>query len=96
MEEPEYLTPRQVAQRLAVTIVTLRNWSNRGWLSPERTAGGHRRFSLANVKAFESKRSSYKHSQQGNPALNKLSRNELLRTIIKRLDEIKELLRGPY
>lgn len=42
-----YLTSTQLAKQLAVSPATIRRWANSGLLPAERTAGGHRRFSLA-------------------------------------------------
>jgi excisionase family DNA binding protein len=38
------------AEMLGVTVPTLRRWDRCGWLSPARTPGRHRRYSLAELK----------------------------------------------
>jgi excisionase family DNA binding protein len=39
-----FLTPQQVAQRLAVSPKTIARWSKAGRLAHLRTLGGHRRY----------------------------------------------------
>jgi len=61
MSEPErskrpYLTPREVADMLRVSPMTIRNWSVRGWLQAELTAGGHRRYPVREVERFAHER----------------------------------------
>ena len=52
----EYLTPNQVADRLLVATVTVRQWASRGLLPSETTPGGHRRFRASDVEAFMARR----------------------------------------
>ncbi len=52
----EYLTPNQVADRLLVATVTVRQWASRGLLPSETTPGGHRRFRASDVDAFVARR----------------------------------------
>jgi excisionase family DNA binding protein len=47
-----YLTPNQVAELLMVSPSAIRLWSEKGELKALLTAGGHRRFKLADIKAF--------------------------------------------
>jgi excisionase family DNA binding protein len=51
-----YLTPREVADLLRVSPMTIRNWSVRGWLRAELTAGGHRRYPNSEVERFARER----------------------------------------
>jgi excisionase family DNA binding protein len=44
------------AQYLGVHAVTLRRWADAGEIGTMRTAGGHRRFALAEVKCFAAER----------------------------------------
>lgn len=39
-----FLTVKEVAELLGVSKITIRRWADRGFLSPLRTPGGHRRF----------------------------------------------------
>ncbi len=48
--EQSQLSPREAASLLGVSIATLRRWSESGRIVAERTAGGHRRFSTAEVQ----------------------------------------------
>jgi excisionase family DNA binding protein len=44
------LTPREVANALGVSPVTIRNWVAKGWLKSRVTPGGHRRFLWQDVE----------------------------------------------
>jgi len=55
--EPELISLQQASEILAVHPSTLRTWADRGKLRVVRTAGGHRRFSLREVRAFAARRS---------------------------------------
>lgn len=52
----DILTPREVAERLGVSPITVRHWANQGWLPVLRTAGRHRRFRKADVDRFARER----------------------------------------
>ena len=53
----KYLAPRQVAERYGVTRDTLKRWgSNEGFPAPIIMPGGHRRWSLRDLEAFEAER----------------------------------------
>lgn len=45
-------TVSQAAERLGVSIATVRRWSNAGFLDSTRTPGGQRRFTQAQLDAF--------------------------------------------
>jgi excisionase family DNA binding protein len=48
------LTPREVADILGVSAVTVGRWARTGVLEPSvRTPGGHRRYRRADVLAFQ-------------------------------------------
>lgn len=49
---PIYMTPSEVARLLHVSPVTVRQWSQKGWLKSEKTAGGHRRYLQDEVNRF--------------------------------------------
>ena len=49
---PVYYTTFQVAKFLGVSVPTVVNWVNNGWLRAHRTPGGHRRISRREVLAF--------------------------------------------
>jgi len=51
-EKKSYLTPTEVAKMLRVATVTVRMWAQKGMLKAEVTPGGHRRYSLQEVKRF--------------------------------------------
>ncbi|MCB1875573.1 MAG: response regulator [Chromatiales bacterium] len=55
-DERDYLTPNEVAKLLMVAPVTVRQWSQKGWLRAELTPGGHRRFLRTEVERFAGKR----------------------------------------
>lgn len=48
----ELLSPRQVAQAIGVSESSLKRWCDQDLIPTERTAGGHRRLTLAAVLAF--------------------------------------------
>lgn len=48
----EWLSLRDAAQLMGVHPATLRAWADRGRVGSQRTAGGHRRFSRAELKAW--------------------------------------------
>lgn len=55
-DEKALLTPKEVAEMLLVSPITIRKWARDEWLHAEITAGGHRRFSLAEIERFAEKR----------------------------------------
>lgn len=54
--ELHHLTPKQVADRLLVSPITVRGWALQGLLKADVTPGGHRRFSLTEVERFARER----------------------------------------
>lgn len=48
----EYVSPKQVARAIGVSEASLKRWCDKGLLAASRTAGGHRRLTLAAVVAF--------------------------------------------
>lgn len=56
MAETEYLSTRQAAIRLGVSLGTVQNMVENGVLEAWKTAGGHRRIPLASVEAMLAKR----------------------------------------
>ena len=51
-----YLTPNQAAELLMVSPSAIRLWSEKGELKARVTAGGHRRFKLADIEDFANER----------------------------------------
>lgn len=51
-----YFSPRDVARLFMVSPITVRSWAEKGWLSAETTAGGHRRYLQEEVERFAIKR----------------------------------------
>lgn len=51
-----YLTPNQAAELLMVSPSAIRLWSEKGDLKARLTAGGHRRFKLADIEDFAQQR----------------------------------------
>jgi excisionase family DNA binding protein len=47
-----YLSPRQAARRLGVSVRTLARWADTKGLKPSRTPGGHRRFHVDDLDAL--------------------------------------------
>lgn len=52
----QYLSPRDVARIFMVSPITVRSWAEKGWLSAETTAGGHRRYAREELERFAAKR----------------------------------------
>jgi hemerythrin-like metal-binding protein/excisionase family DNA binding protein len=50
--QAELLTTSEAATLLDVSVATLKRWTEAGLFGPERTKGGHRRFSRAELEAF--------------------------------------------
>jgi excisionase family DNA binding protein len=50
--EDPILRPRQAARLLGVAPRTVSQWARLGLLEAHRTAGGHHRFRLSNVRRF--------------------------------------------
>lgn len=55
---PQWLTLREASEFLGVHFTTLRSWADRGELRVFRTPGGHRRFSLDDLRRFLDERGS--------------------------------------
>ncbi len=51
-EEERWLSPSEVAGFFHVSPITVRSWANSGRLASKLTPGGHRRFSMSEVKRF--------------------------------------------
>lgn len=52
----QFLTPTEVAGLLMVSPITVRQWAQKGLLDAQTTAGGHRRFTRAEVMRFARER----------------------------------------
>jgi len=50
---PALVSIKDASKILGVSTKTLRRWEKSGYLSPIRTQGGHRRYSLSRLKAFK-------------------------------------------
>jgi methanogenic corrinoid protein MtbC1 len=48
----EYVSPKQVARAIGVSEASLKRWCDKGLIATARTAGGHRRLTLAAVVEF--------------------------------------------
>lgn len=47
-----YMTASEAAAALGISVQTLRNWDESGYLKANRTAGGHRRYDSEDLKSF--------------------------------------------
>ena len=56
MADPEFLSTRQAAQRLGVSLGTVQNMVESGVLEAWKTAGGHRRIPIASVETLLARR----------------------------------------
>lgn len=52
IDHHQWLTLKDASEFLGVHFTTLRNWADRGEIPVFRTPGGHRRFSLADLRRF--------------------------------------------
>lgn len=59
----EWLTLSDAAERLGVHPTTLRRWANKGKMPVMVTPGGHRRFLLADIEAFQQAQTQHRHQQ---------------------------------
>ncbi len=64
MADTEFLSTRQAAQRLGVSLGTVQNMVENGVLEAWKTAGGHRRIPAASVEAMLARRRSLTPSAQ--------------------------------
>jgi len=64
MADPEYLSTRQAALRLGVSLGTVQNMVESGALEAWKTAGGHRRIPVASVEALLARRRNLTPSAQ--------------------------------
>lgn len=64
MADPEFLSTRQAALRLGVSLGTVQNMVESGALEAWKTAGGHRRIPAASVEALLSRRRAQTPSTQ--------------------------------
>lgn len=65
MADSEYLSTRQAALRLGVSLGTVQNMVESGALEAWKTAGGHRRIPVASVEAVLARRRSLNATAQG-------------------------------
>ena len=61
------LTISQAAAQMGVSAPTLRRWDRCGILTPFRTAGNHRRYSLASIRAFLGRCREIKNDESARP-----------------------------
>jgi excisionase family DNA binding protein len=66
---PRWLTLREASEFLGVHFTTLRTWADRGELRVFRTPGGHRRFSLDDLRRFLDERDAGFADANGGTAL---------------------------
>lgn len=50
--EPQKLSAGEASRYLGVSVETLRVWERKGLLQPQRTLGGHRRYSREELDAL--------------------------------------------
>jgi excisionase family DNA binding protein len=63
----EYLSIKLAAQRLGVSVDTVRQWERAGRLKAERTEGGHRRFRAVEVERLIAKRGGARRDAAASP-----------------------------
>lgn len=80
----KYLTPKEVAEILMVSPITLRQWAQKGMLNFKITAGGHRRYIASDVEAFKEKYGLEKHAGiDGNPRVLVVDDDDDLRKMLE-------------
>jgi excisionase family DNA binding protein len=52
MSGTDLISPRQAADRLGVSVKTLRAWANAGRLAKVRTLGGHNRYRRVDIEVI--------------------------------------------
>jgi len=65
----KYLTPKEVAEMLRVSPITLRQWAQKGMLSFTTTAGGHRRYVAKDVETFKDSYGIESHAAASSPRI---------------------------
>ena len=81
----KYLTPKEVAEILMVSPITLRQWAQKGMLSFKITAGGHRRYVAQDVESFKEKYGVDRHAENnGAPRI----------LIVDDDEDVREMLRA--
>ena len=50
-----YLSSKEVSEILGVNISTLKRWTNTGLIGCQKTAGGHRKFTMQHVRDYYKK-----------------------------------------
>jgi len=58
------MTITEFSEKFGVTPGTVRKWENNGVLTPKRTAGGHRRYSEAEIEAVTGVKTKYRHVKE--------------------------------
>ena len=48
----KYLSSKDVSSILGINISTLKRWTDTGKISCEKTAGGHRKFTMQHVREY--------------------------------------------
>lgn len=59
----QWLTLKEASDFLGIHYTTMRNWADQGEIAVFRTPGGHRRFSLADLRRFLDERGSHSNQQ---------------------------------
>lgn len=72
MSDPEYLTTRQAAQRLGVSLGTVQHMVESGVLEAWKTVGGHRRIPVTALEAYMGRRMNTGAGGEGAQALDVL------------------------
>ena len=62
----KYLNSKEVSDILGVNISTLKRWTDNGTINCHKTPGGHRKFTMQNIRDFhKSQESSGKSNELG-------------------------------
>ena len=82
----QWLTLKEASEFLGVHFTTLRKWADEGEIRVFRTPGGHRRFSVADLRRFLEER--VRHEVAPGPAVSRLDRHRQL--VVAELGEALE------
>ena len=77
----KYLNSKEVSDIIGVNISTLKRWTDNGTIGCHKTAGGHRKFTMQNVREYYS--SNKKASKSENVVLENFEHKKIFELIKK-------------
>ena len=78
----KYLNSKEVSDIIGVNISTLKRWTDNGTINCHKTAGGHRKFTMQNVREYYS--SNKKASKSENVVLKNFEHKKIFEAALNR------------